>query len=143
MKKFWKNLIGWVLYIGFLVGLIYGTPRGLSYALKTNTPMASITSGSMWPALKRGDLILIQGIESGEEIKVGDIIVFQNPKGLTIHRVKEIREDTLVTRGDANNVDDAPIQYEEIVGKALTINNKPLRIPLVGLVSVFINQNNL
>jgi signal peptidase len=143
MKKIIKDIIGWILYIALLIGLIFGVPKGLIYVLKTNYPMASITSGSMWPVLKRGDLILIKGIESKEEVKVGDIIVYKNPKGFTIHRVVEIKGDTLVTRGDANNVNDTPISYAEIIGELVTINNKPLRVPLLGMVSVFINRNKI
>jgi len=143
MKKLFKNILGWILYIALLVGLIYGIPEGLSYVLKTGHPMASITSGSMWPALKRGDLILIKGIDGKEEIQVGDIVVYKNPKGFTIHRVIEMNEDTIVTKGDANNTNDSPVGYEEIIGKTLTIKNKPLRIPLLGMVSVLINKNKI
>jgi len=143
MKKIIKEILGWILYIAVLIGLIYGIPRGLIYVLKTDYPMASITSGSMWPALKRGDLILIKGVESKEEIGVGDIVIYQNPKGFTIHRVVKLNEDTFVTKGDANNVEDNPVSYEEIIGKPFTMNNKPLRIPFLGMVSVFINRNKI
>lgn len=143
MNKLLKNIIGWVVYIAILIGLVYGIPKGLSYFLKTNYPMASITSGSMWPDLKRGDLVLIKGIGSKEEINVGDIIVYQNPKGFTIHRVVKLDEDTVITRGDANNVDDAPVGYDEVIGKTLEINNKPFRIPLLGMVSVLLNKNKI
>lgn len=142
-KKFLKSFIGWVLYLGFLAGLIYGIPKGLSYALRTEYPMASITSGSMWPALKRGDLILVKGINDKEEIKEGDIIVYKNPKGFTIHRVIKLNEDTLVTKGDANNVKDKPVKYEDVIGKLLTSNGKPVRIPFLGSVSLLINRNKL
>ncbi len=43
IKQFLKSLIGWGLYIGFLVGLVFGVPKGLSLLLKTEYPMASIT----------------------------------------------------------------------------------------------------
>ena len=140
MNKTLKSIIGWILYIAILIGLIYGIPKGLAYFLETEYPMASITSGSMWPSLKRGDLILIKGINGKEEIEVGDIIVYKNPKGFTIHRVMEMNEDTFVTKGDANNVNDSPVRYEEIIGKLLTINNKPLRIPFLGMINIFINK---
>ena len=142
-KKFLKSLIGWVLYIVILIGLIYGIPKGLSYFLKTEYPMASITSGSMWPSLKRGDLILIKGVDGKEEIQVGDIVVYKNPKGFTIHRVIEMNENTFVTKGDANNAQDPPVEYGEIIGKPLTIKNKPLRVPLLGMVGVLINKNKI
>lgn len=143
MKEVWKNLIGWILYIALLIGLVYGIPKGLAYVLKTEHPMASITSGSMWPELKKGDLILIKGIESKEDINIGDIIVYTNVKGFTIHRVIEMNADSLVTKGDANNVKDAPIKYEEVIGKTLTINNKPFRIPFLGKIGLFINKSQL
>ena len=143
MKEVWKNLIGWVLYIAILIGLVYGIPRGLAYVLKTDHPMASITSGSMWPELKKGDLILIKGINSKEEINIGDIIVYTNVKGFTIHRVIEMNENNLVTKGDANNVKDSPIKYEEVIGKTLTINNKPFRIPFLGIIGLLVNKNKL
>jgi len=143
MKKIIKEIIVWILYIALLVGLVYGIPRGLSYALKTDFPMASITSGSMWPALKRGDLILIQGVENKEEIEVGDIVIYNNPKGFTIHRVIKLNENTIVTKGDANNVEDTPVNYDEIIGKPLTVNDKPLRIPFLGMVSVFVNRGKI
>lgn len=143
MKKIIKDIIGWILYVAVLIGLIYGIPKALTFALKTTYPMASITSGSMWPVLKKGDLIFIKGVEGKDNIKVGDIIVYRNPKGFTIHRVIEMKEETLVTKGDANNVSDNPISYDEIIGKTFNINNKPFRVPLLGNVSILINKNKL
>jgi len=140
-KKTLKNIVGWILYIAILVALIWGVPKGLAYVLDTEYPMASITSGSMWPALKKGDLILIKGIAGREDIKEGDIIVYKNPKGFTIHRVIKTNENTVVTKGDANNVSDAPIKYEEIIGKTLTFNQKPVRIPLLGNINTLLNKN--
>ncbi len=138
-----KEIVFWVFYIAILVGLVYAVPKGLAYALKTNYPMASITSGSMWPVLKKGDFILIKGIQSENDIKVGDIIVYKNPKGFTIHRIIEINGDTITTKGDANNVSDTPINFSDVIGKLFTIKDKPLRIPLLGMISVYLNKNKL
>jgi len=143
MNKTLKSTIGWILYIVILVGLVYGIPKGLVYALKTDYPMASITSGSMWPELKKGDLILIKGVDSKEEIKTDDVVVYKNPKGFTIHRVIRMGEDTLVTKGDANNVEDAPVRYEEVIGKPLTINNKTFRIPFLGKIGLLVNKSKI
>jgi signal peptidase len=141
MPKVIKEIIFWVFYIAILVGLVYSIPKGLAYVLKTEYPMASITSGSMWPALKKGDFILIKGVHSQSEIKVGDIIVYKNPKGFTIHRIVNIKDDMVTTRGDANNVDDAPINFADIIGKPIYFRNKPLRIPLLGMISVYLNKD--
>ena len=143
MKKTFKNIIFWVIYLVILAGLIYGIPRGLAYVLKTNHPMASITSGSMWPSLKKGDLILIKGVENRDEVKTGDIVVYTNPRGFTIHRIVEIDGDKVVTKGDANNVKDAAISFDEIVGKPLSLGEKPVRVPFLGMISVYLNKDKI
>lgn len=140
MSKFLRNLIGWVLYVAALIGLIYGIPKVMSFALGTPYPMASITSGSMWPVLKKGDLVLIKGVKDKEDIKVGDIVVYRNLKGFTIHRVAEINGDEVRTKGDANSVYDTPIKFEEIVGRTLSFNGKPIKVPLLGNVSILIKK---
>jgi len=142
-KKIIKKTIWWVVYLVVLIGLIYGIPKGLGYLLETEHPMASITSGSMWPALKRGDLVFIEGIDNKDQVKEGDIIVYRNARGFTIHRITQLNEDNLITKGDANNGPDSPINYEDIIGKTLLYNDKPLRIPLLGNVSILINKKRI
>lgn len=142
-KETLKSVLGWVVYLIILVALICGIPKGLTYALKTQYPMAAITSGSMWPALKKGDLVLIKGIEDKGEIKVGDVVVYENERGFTIHRVIKLYEDTLITKGDANNTSDSPIRYEEIIGKNLAIGERPIRIPKLGFLSMLINKGKI
>ena len=102
--------------------------------------MASITSGSMWPALKKGDLVFIKGIDSKADVAVGDIVVYQNSRGFTIHRVFQLNEDTLITKGDANNSVDSPVKYEELVGKAVKIGDRFFRVPMLGNVSILISK---
>lgn len=140
MNKKVKKAIAWIIYLAILAGLVFGVPRILVKVLDTDYPMASITSGSMWPCLKKGDLVVIKGVDSKDDISVGDIVVYNNPRGFTIHRVKELRENTLVTKGDANNVADAPVKYSDIIGKALFYKNKIVKIPKVGYISLIINK---
>jgi len=140
MNKKVKKIIGWIVYIAILFGLVFGTPKLLVYVLDTDYPMASITSGSMWPSLKKGDLVVIKGVKNKEDIAMGDIVVYINPKGFTIHRVIELKENTLITKGDANNVADSPIKYEEVIGKALVYKDKIVKIPKIGQISLLINK---
>jgi len=91
---------------------------GLTTALKTEYPMLAVASGSMEPTLYKGDLIMVQGVLDGYDIKVGpkdsaepgDIIVFHkptDPSELIVHRAidKELRGGTwyFQTKGDANS----------------------------------------
>jgi signal peptidase I len=130
------NLLIYVLIVG---GIVFGLPRFLTWKLQTDYPMAAITSGSMWPVLKEGDLVFIRGVKEKSQIQIGDIIVFKNRvnNNLTIHRVIKMNEDDLVTKGDANFNEDAPTVYGDVVGKTFNIKEKPLRIPLLGSVTVF------
>ena len=135
-----RGIVGWIVYLVILGGLIFGTPYALSYTLKSEHPMAAITSGSMWPQLKKGDLVFIQGIESTDEIEIGDIVVYQIQQGFTIHRVVEFRNGRVITKGDANNTEDSPVQYSDIIGETVEWREKPLKIPKLGYVSILLNQ---
>jgi len=128
-----------VVTIAMVLAIVIGVPKLLSWGLHTSFPMAAITSGSMWPDLKIGDLVFIQGIAK-EQIKIGDIIVFRNEENntFTIHRVVKLGTDTLTTKGDANFKEDIPVQYSAVVGRTLNlVKNKPFHLPYLGSVTVF------
>ena len=128
-------MLEWLLYIAFIALIIWGTPKVLAKVLDTPYPIASITSSSMWPVLKRGDLVFIKGVSGKAEINLGDIVVYENEKGFTIHRIVKLNEDTFVTKGDANNVEDQPAKYDELMGKMVTFRGSPVRIPYLGQLS--------
>jgi signal peptidase I len=135
-KKIIKILIEWFIYIFVFVAIVWGTPKALVKIFNTNYPIASITSGSMWPVLKEGDIVFIKGYSGNKaDLKVGDIVVFTNEKGFTIHRIIELKDETLITQGDANNVADKPIEYNKLVGVMITYKSQPIRIPYLGKLS--------
>lgn len=144
-RKFIKTIGGWIFYLVFVGMLFVGTPKALSIWLKTETPVAAITSHSMWPALKRGDLIFVRSVNKSE-IEAGDIVVYKNIRGYTIHRVVSINKEkgTLITKGDANNVEDKPITIDEVVGRAVEYpNGKPFRLPKLGYLSIWFSKYGL
>lgn len=142
IKRILKTTIGITLWLALVAGLIWGLPRGLSWYLKTPYPMAAITSGSMWPELKKSDLVFIQGVEDAEnEIQIDDIVVFTNAKNaFTIHRVIELKEATLITKGDANNVADPAVSYKDVIGKLYKIGDWNARIPKLGFISTTVSS---
>lgn len=133
-KKIGIWILKFVAYLVFVFLAVYFTPKILSKTLNTQYPLATITSGSMWPQLKIDDLILMKGIK-GEEAKVGEIIIFKNDKGFTIHRLIKKQGDMFITKGDANNIEDAPITKDQIIGRIVYFRNKPFRIPKLGIIS--------
>ena len=112
MKKFLNSNIARYLILGVLAAII-----GMSvFSLNANrlagnqVPMpfgigaSVVLSGSMEPTLSVGDLLIVKE-QPGYE--VGDIVVYQSGSMPVVHRIVDVAEDTVTTRGDANNVDDA------------------------------------
>ena len=135
IKRAARVILNAAVYILIIVSIVWGLPQFLSWKLETPYPLAAITSGSMWPALKEGHLVLIKRVGK-DEIKKSDIIVWKNERGFTIHRVVALKDKMLVTKGDANFVEDEPVRYENVVGEALTFRGKTARIPYLGFISV-------
>lgn len=135
-RRICREIIEWLIYLAIFVLILWGTPKVLVKVLKTEYPIATITSSSMWPVLKEGDIVLIQGVTNKNEISKDDIVVFTNQKEMfTIHRVIRLRENDLITQGDANNLEDAPIKYDQVIGKAVMLGDQPFRIPWLGKLS--------
>ncbi len=130
-----KNVLSWLLFIIGVLGAIYAIPKILASTLNSESPTLTVISYSMYPALTRGDLILVKGV-TPEEIKVGTVIVFHHANGLAVHRVIRFKGDFIVTKGDANTAEDEPITFDDVIGRVLTIGNNLVRIPLVGRISL-------
>ena len=75
-----------------------------------------IATGSMEHELFVGDYIVV---EKSDNYKVGDIITYMENGYYITHRINKIDENTIVTKGDANNSSDSPISKDKIVGKFL------------------------
>ena len=82
-----------------------------------------VLSGSMEPELSVGDLLLLREQESYTE---GDIIVYQSGAMSVVHRILSLRGETVITKGDANNVADEPFHCDAVKGKVI------LAIPWLG-----------
>ncbi len=136
-----RRLIGaslWLLPLVGIIGGVYFLPRMLASALGTDTPTAVVISRSMWPVLDRGDLVIIKET-SLEEIEVGTILVFRHGTGISIHRVVRLQGDTIVTKGDANNVEDNPITFDDVVGRNPIWFGRPAKVPMVGQLALLMD----
>lgn len=112
---------------------------GLRVAFGTENPFYVVSSGSMIPNLNIFDVIVVQGHVNFDQLKIGDIIVFNRPNGhdkVIVHRVAEIlSKDPLVirTKGDANPGSipgtDFPITKDDYIGKVEYV------IPQIGYVT--------
>lgn len=98
---------------------------------------AAITSASMMPTLRVGDVV-IAADHDGTEIAPGTVVVYEDPRrhDLVTHRVVSTNPDgSYITKGDGTGVNDpAPIP-------AANVRSKPRWIvPFVGLPRVWTAQ---
>ncbi len=75
-----------------------------------------VLSGSMEPEFSKGDLIVVAESDS---YGLDDIVVFQDGGSLVVHRIIDFDGEKLITKGDANNVADEPIEASAVKGKVL------------------------
>lgn len=112
---------------------------GLAVLLAAALPLALggtsmvVRSGSMTPAIRTGDVVVVRPI-SPAEAAIGDIVTFKDPAGsgrLLVHRVRAISrsgdEVAVITKGDANST-----QERWKVAADGTIGTVAYRVPALG-----------
>lgn len=82
----------------------------------------NVMTGSMTPNYPVGTLVFVQPCEAAT-LQVGDVVTCVMNENLDVitHRVvaNDTAAGTITTRGDANNSDDAPTLYANVVGKVV------------------------
>lgn len=129
-----KKIIHYTSNIIFVLVIIYAVfwlPSIFGYK-----PLI-VLSKSMEPTYKEKSIIYYKSVNENE-IRVGDIITFKGSKNeLISHRVMEINNGLITTKGDANSIEDInKVEYKDIYGKNININ-----IVYVGYYIKFINDH--
>ena len=128
-RKGEKQVVYWTAIALIALIAVWSTTGLLGF-----TPTV-IASGSMQPTLNVGD-IAVTVKTPAKAIKIGDVIQFYRASGEppTIHRViDKYRSGGLtwfITKGDANNAPDDPINEHQVIGKVILI------IPKLGWISI-------
>jgi len=131
MRKKIKEIISVLIVVALLApAIIYAIPF-----IVDGYYSSVILSGSMEPTIPVGSIVVTQKIDV-DNVKAGDIIVFQRSKSKTLHRVidKIVENDSYYfkTKGDANEDPDPWIvQPEQVQGSLL------LTIPYYGYLLYF------
>lgn len=123
-----------------------------SAVMKRPILMTAIRSNSMYPLFQKGDMVLLNPFFSKYKIRPGDIIIFKteggsyDTKGWIAHRVIDGNSTNgFITKGDANDFadqlrDNPSIKSEWIVGSLAVIGGKPLKVPLIGQLPLFVEN---
>lgn len=105
------------------------------------TPYTVLT-GSMQPSIPPGSLVVSRPVDVGT-IEIGDVVTYQltsNQPEVVTHRVVGLGfgssgERALVTRGDANTVDDDPVRAVQVRGVVA------YHLPYLGHVNTWVGMN--
>ena len=122
------------IFLILLISLLLG---GSVYMLNAKRlvrnamPMPFGVGFSMEPTLSVDDLVIVR---EAEHYEVGDVVVYQSGQSLVIHRIVQIDETAVITKGDANNMEDSPVAVSEIKGRMVGV------IPGVGRVVHFLQS---
>lgn len=139
-------------FIGIVLGLCIYTQnaKGLvrdKMPMPFGYGMSVVLSGSMEDRLSVDDLVIIKATD---HFVVNDIVLYQDGDNLVIHRIIEIDGDTVITKGDANNVADEPINKSQIkgvlvydiagIGAAVNILKQPVSIIIILVAALLLTE---
>lgn len=126
MKKL-CNVLSMVLLACLLaLALVVAAPLLLGYQ------ELAVLSGSMEPDIPVGSVVYVDDDIEPAELESGDVVTYALDSSVYVtHRVVSVDTDKqiLVTKGDANEVEDGEIQFDQVVGKVT------FHLPYLGILT--------
>ena len=89
-----------------------------SYSSFFGYSVFGVQTGSMEEEINAGDWIIVK---NSNKFKLNDKVTYYKDGDFITHRIVEVYNGTYVTKGDANNTKDEPINEDQIVGKVVKI----------------------
>lgn len=129
MTRLIKSVFYYIIILVLLLFIISNL-AGRSNALYnlTNVCTYTVLTGSMRPEINPGDVIIVKKINI-EDANSGDIITFNKDEDVITHRVIEVKDKGITTKGDNNNVlDSGQVTSTSLIGKVILI------VPKIGYV---------
>lgn len=83
---------------------------------------------SMQPTVRHADLVLVAPLR--RSVRRGDVVLVPLGPRLMLHRIAQLDDQRVVTRGDARERDDAPVERDEIVARAIAVRRDHTVTPL-------------
>lgn len=126
LSKIVNMIINILIFVVFicLIFVIYSTIQlkvlNKSYVNYFGYTYFEILTGSMRDEININDYVFVK---ITEDVKENDIISFYSDNDVITHRLMEINDDELITKGDANNTEDLPISKNDVIGKVVYIGH--------------------
>lgn len=123
-KKIIKIVTNTILVLLFiLLGLILFAKvkmllNGNNYFELFGYSIFEVATGSMAPSINQNDIIITK---KNNNYEVNDVITFSSDNSYITHRIIGINNNEFITKGDANNTVDKPVNIDNVVGKVIKI----------------------
>ncbi|MBR3163430.1 MAG: signal peptidase I [Clostridia bacterium] len=121
------NILLFIVAIIMILGIYYIVQIKIlkkEYANMFGYTFFEVATGSMSNTIEIGDVVIVK---INDNIKENDIIVYKDRNDFITHRLIEIKQEELITKGDANNSEDRSILKNQVLGKVIYI------VPKVGI----------
>lgn len=106
-------LLGLILFAKFKMLL-----NGNNYFELFGYSIFEVATGSMAPSINQNDIIITK---KNNNYEVNDVITFSSDNSYITHRIIGINNNEFITKGDANNTVDKPVNIDNVVGKVIKI----------------------
>lgn len=121
------NILLVIVSILIIIGLYYLVQIKIlnnSYANIFGYTFFEVATGSMSNTIEIGDVVIVK---ITKEVQENEIIVYSEDNNFITHRlITKDENGKFITKGDANNSEDKPIEETQILGKVIYI------IPKIG-----------
>ena len=104
-----------VIIIGAKAKIIFGNDK---YFEMFGYSIFEVATGSMEPNIGKNDIIIVK---KDNDYEVNDIVTFKSEGNYITHRIVDINDSVFITKGDANNTSDKPINRSEVIGRVIKI----------------------
>ncbi len=111
MGKLFKWVVNILLILIIAVLVIY-----LVLRVSNKVKIYNVETGSMENIIHSGDYILLY---KDNDYHVNDIVTYQTDNYTVTHRIIKMENGKVTTMGDANNIVDDEVDYNQIEGKVI------------------------
>ena len=139
------NILLIIVFAILIIGSYYSIQINVfhnDYANLFGYTFFEVATGSMYPTIEVGDIVIVN---ITKDVKENDIIVYKDEENFITHRIVKKTSEEIITKGDANNTEDAPINENAILGKVVnkiphlgTIRKVILSPKVIGLIVMLI-----
>jgi len=95
-----------------MIGLLAGMAR--EHLASGRALVIDVQGHSMWPFLRDRQRVRILPATT---LALGDVVLFEAPRRLVLHRVIGLAGDRLTTKGDARPAPDGVIDRSQVIGR--------------------------